>query len=107
LDTGIIVALLDRSERNHARCVAAVKDLEQPLVTCEAVIAESCYLLRDIHGAPEAILEMLRPASSKFRFRFPVQPQSFAALCRSIETKLQLMEFVSVPWRSFRIIRIP
>jgi predicted nucleic acid-binding protein len=26
-------------------------------VTCEAVIAESCYLLRAVSGAPEAILE--------------------------------------------------
>jgi predicted nucleic acid-binding protein len=57
LDTGVIVALLDRSERNHLRCVEAIEDLTQPLVTCEAVIAESCYLLRDVAGASEAILE--------------------------------------------------
>src|SRR5260370_42291585 len=27
------------------------------LITCEAVIAESCYLLRSLPGAPEAVLE--------------------------------------------------
>jgi predicted nucleic acid-binding protein len=42
VDTGVIVALLDRSEQSHARCVAAMEELERPLVTCEAVIAESC-----------------------------------------------------------------
>jgi predicted nucleic acid-binding protein len=26
------------------------------MVTCEAVIAEACYLLRRVHGAPEAIV---------------------------------------------------
>jgi predicted nucleic acid-binding protein len=57
LDTGVIVALLDRSERFHARCVAAVEGLNRPLATCEAVIAESCYLLRRVPGAAEAILE--------------------------------------------------
>ena len=57
LDTGVIVALLDRSEKYHDRCVRVVKTLAQPLATCEAVIAESCYLLRDVAGAPEAILE--------------------------------------------------
>jgi predicted nucleic acid-binding protein len=57
LDTGVIVALLDRSERFHAASAAALRELEAPLVTCEAVIAECCYLLRHIAGAPEAVLE--------------------------------------------------
>ena len=31
--------------------------LATPLITCEAVVAESCYLLRDIEGAATAVLE--------------------------------------------------
>lgn len=31
--------------------------LEAPLITCEAVIAESCYLLREIRGAASAVLD--------------------------------------------------
>lgn len=57
LDTGVIVALLDRSENNHKRCVHAMAELTQPLATCEAVIAESCYLLRGLTGASETVLE--------------------------------------------------
>lgn len=57
LDSGVVVGLLDRSERHHQRCVEAVESLERPLVTCEAVIAESCYLLRRIQGAAETVLE--------------------------------------------------
>jgi predicted nucleic acid-binding protein len=60
LDTGVIVALLDRSERMHATCVKAIQDLQAPMITCEAVIAESCYLMRRIAGAPQAILENIR-----------------------------------------------
>jgi uncharacterized protein len=56
LDTGPIVALLDRSERHHDQCATVVAELEAPLVTCEAVIAEACYLLRGIKGAAEAVL---------------------------------------------------
>ena len=56
LDTGVIVALLDRSEAHHDACVRALADLDAPLVTCEAVIAEACYLLRSLHGAPDAVL---------------------------------------------------
>ena len=57
LDTGCIVALLDRSEQYHKACTAAIADLEAPLLTCEAVIAESCYLLRGLPGAGEAVLQ--------------------------------------------------
>lgn len=57
LDTSCIVALLDRSERHHRQCEQVVTRLDAPLITCEAVIAESCYLLREIPGAPEAVLE--------------------------------------------------
>ncbi len=57
LDTGFIVALLDRSEMNHKRCAQTIQNVTQPLVTCEAVIAESCYLLRGLAGASEAVLE--------------------------------------------------
>jgi predicted nucleic acid-binding protein len=56
LDTGVIVALLDRDERRHLQCVEVVSDIVGPLATCEAVIAETCYLLRRIHGAPEAVI---------------------------------------------------
>jgi predicted nucleic acid-binding protein len=57
LDTGCVVALLDRSERHHEQCAEVVGELSGPLVTCEAVIAESCHLLRRCPGAPEAVLE--------------------------------------------------
>lgn len=57
LDTGVIVASLDRSEKCHREVVAAVTALHAPLITCEAVIAESCYLLRGLPGAAETVVE--------------------------------------------------
>jgi predicted nucleic acid-binding protein len=56
LDSGFIVALLDRRDRRHSDCVAAMELVDRPLVTCEAVISESCYLLRRVPGAEESIL---------------------------------------------------
>jgi predicted nucleic acid-binding protein len=56
LDTGAIVALLDPTDSFHRRCVDAVADVGAPLVTCEAVITESCYLLRKVSGATEAVV---------------------------------------------------
>jgi predicted nucleic acid-binding protein len=57
LDTGFIVALLDRSERHHKGCTAAIAEIDAPLLTCEAVLAEACYLLRGIKNAPDAVLK--------------------------------------------------
>jgi uncharacterized protein len=57
LDTGCIVALLDRSEARHQACVEALEKVSSPLVTCEPVIAEACYLLRHLPGAADAVLE--------------------------------------------------
>jgi len=69
IDTGCIVALLDRSERHHRACVEAVSAVQAPLVTCEAVIAESCYLVRRIPGAVEAVLKNVERGSFQIPFR--------------------------------------
>jgi predicted nucleic acid-binding protein len=57
IDTGCIVALLDRSERNHEACAAAVHEIDVPILTCEGVIAEACYLLRNIRNAQDTLLQ--------------------------------------------------
>jgi uncharacterized protein len=80
LDTGVIVALLDRSERNHESCVAAVERIDRPLITCEAVIAESCYLLRGLAGASETVLENVERGV----FQIPFQLSESAAPVRSL-----------------------
>ena len=65
VDTGFIVALLDRSERNHQRCKDVLRSVSGGLVTCEAVIAEACHLLRQQAGAAEAILENVEKGDTK------------------------------------------
>ena len=57
LDTGVVVALLDHGEKSHRVCAETVRKLDAPMVTCEAVVAESCYLLRNLDGAPEAVIQ--------------------------------------------------
>jgi uncharacterized protein len=82
LDTGVIVALLDRSEHHHRACAEAVARLDCPLVTCEAVIAESCYLVRNLRGAAEAILQNV--AAGIFQIPF-VLMQEAGAVRRIVE----------------------
>jgi uncharacterized protein len=73
------VASLDRSERFHRVCAETIVSPGPPLVTTEAVIVESCYLLRDISGAAEAVLGNVAAGI----FRIPVTlPQSAEQVAR-------------------------
>lgn len=45
LDTGAFVALLDKSERNHPRCVEFFSNFQGRLFTTEPVLTETVYLL--------------------------------------------------------------
>lgn len=88
VDTGCIVALLDRGEREHARCVEAIKTVTGRLVTCEAVIAESCYLLRHQKGAADTILENVERGA----FLIPFRLEESAATVRA-----QMKRYARVP----------
>ena len=57
VDAGPIVALLDRRQVAHERCVELMDRASEPIVTCEAVIAEACDLLRRIDGAARDLLK--------------------------------------------------
>ncbi len=44
-DTGPLVALIDKSDKDHERCVAWFKSFEGQLISTEAVLTEALYLL--------------------------------------------------------------
>ena len=53
IDTGPLVAILCAGDKDHAWTVAQFRALPPPFLTCEAVIAEACYLIerRRVNGA--------------------------------------------------------
>jgi predicted nucleic acid-binding protein len=56
LDTGPLVAFLNRADRFHAWAVAQLGEIEPPLLTCEPVLTEACFLLRHDPAGPAAVL---------------------------------------------------
>lgn len=61
LDTGPLVALLDRHDTRHARAKAIAAACESPWRTCEAVFAEAAHLLAKADpAAPAALLALAR-----------------------------------------------
>ena len=45
VDTGPLVAFLDRSEHHHRWVVEKIEGLDSPLLVCEPVLAEAMHLL--------------------------------------------------------------
>jgi predicted nucleic acid-binding protein len=46
VDTGVLVAILSKHDRYHQWAVQQFSEIEPPLLTCEAIISESNFLLR-------------------------------------------------------------
>jgi predicted nucleic acid-binding protein len=61
LDTGPIVALLSRHDAAHGRARALFEGCAPPLRSCEAVVAEACFLMRRVDsGGPAEVLALAR-----------------------------------------------
>lgn len=63
IDTGPLVALLDRSDNEHHAVVSALDPIHDPLVTVWPVIVEAMYLLGFSWKAQESLWEILETGS--------------------------------------------
>jgi predicted nucleic acid-binding protein len=59
VDTGPLVASLDRRDRHHRWAVQRIGDLDAPLLVCEPVLAEAMYLLRSLPKAQRTLFSYL------------------------------------------------
>lgn len=82
LDTGALVALLDRSEKNHQRCRSFFKAFQGKLLTTEPVLTETVYLLGPSVAAQRIGIEFFLKGGAA------LVPQSLDSLSQA----LRLME---------------
>lgn len=59
LDTGPLVGALDRDDQWHAWAAEQFSMIKQPALTCEAVISEACFLLRDVPEARQNLFTLV------------------------------------------------
>jgi predicted nucleic acid-binding protein len=79
-DTGALVALLDRRERFHAWAVEQIRTIRPPLVTCEAVLAELCFLLSDFPKGVESVRDNLESGAWAIDFSLKAEQERVFAL---------------------------
>ena len=82
VDTGPLVAFLDRSERHHGWTVKQIHELEAPLLTCEPVLAEAMFLVSGLTKAQEAMFDMLAKGALRIAFQVGEHLEPLRALHR-------------------------
>lgn len=60
IDTGVLVAYLNKREKFHEWAKIELSKINPPLLTCEAVIVESYFLLKSTYGVVDLIFSLLR-----------------------------------------------
>lgn len=88
IDTGPLVALLNRADRQHAWVREVLDTVEPPVFTCEAVISEACFLLSRIRDGQDAVLQLVSNDVVRIDFRIQTEVEALRALMR---------KFASVP----------
>ena len=80
MDTGPLVASLNRRDRYHRWAKARLSELEPPISTCEPVLAEACFLLRDTPGGGAAVLTLVERGVLLVDFQVTSHARSLATL---------------------------
>ena len=80
LDTGPLIALLDRRDRHHAWVKTQLGRIVPPLLTCEAVLTEACYLAPRAGRPMEDPLRLLDQGAARLAFDLDEQRSQVSAL---------------------------
>lgn len=86
LDTGPLVALVNRSDDRHETAKMLMAACAPPLRTCEPVLAEACYLLsRDNPAAAAAVMALGRAGAFEVALSLREQWAAIERLLRKYE----------------------
>jgi uncharacterized protein len=85
IDTGPLVAYLNSNDKYHGWAKKRFQEIVSPLLTCQAVISESCFLLRNIPDGREAILEMVDRNLIQTEFNLNLEAKALKELIRKYQ----------------------
>jgi uncharacterized protein len=120
VDAGPLVALVNRGDTHHRRCVDALKTIRDPMLTVWPAVTEALFLVRDSWPAQAALLEMIEsrvvellpldeddvPRMTELMAKYRDLPMDLAdaALVRVAERE-RLRHVFTLDQRDFRVYR--
>jgi uncharacterized protein len=75
-DTGFVIAFLNRTDRHHRWAASIGVMVSEPLLTCEAVLAESAFQV----GSVSRVLALVQEGLLRVAFDLPKNLREIAAL---------------------------
>jgi predicted nucleic acid-binding protein len=88
VDTGPLVALINQRERYHAWAHEQFSSIVPPVFTCEPVVTEAAYLLRDFRKGIDSLMQLLERGHLAMSFHLADELPAVARL---------LKKYASVP----------
>ena len=82
-DTGFIVAFGNQADHHHVWALNVAKNITEPLLTCEAVLAEAAFHL----GSTSYVLSLVRNDLLRLSFEISRNLQPLAELARRYEDR--------------------
>ena len=76
LDASVFVALIDRRDSDHNWAVQELAKISPPLLTCEAAITETCFLIQRIPSSKEIIFSFIDKGVVQIPFYLDEETQS-------------------------------
>jgi predicted nucleic acid-binding protein len=89
VDTGPLVGWINRRDQWHPWSVSVMQALEPPLISCESVIAEAAWHLRDSREAVDRLYGLIEAGALRI---VPLLPDHIAHL-RALSAKYAEMDF--------------
>ena len=85
LDTGPWVAVLSRNDTHHRWAIEQFRCFQPPLLSCEAVVAETCFLLKRSGFDPSLALQFIERGVVQLPFVLQKQIGSVSSLFKRYE----------------------
>ncbi len=120
LDTGFLVALVNRADPAHARCVGTWRSVQGPFVSTEGVLVEAAWLLRktktgfaQVTGLVQAVGTVFPPLTAARLKRCEGLMEKFAdvpmdstdALLVALAEEFDVRRVLTLDRRGFRVFR--
>ena len=82
IDTGPLVAFLNKSDYYYGWTLTQFSQLNPPFFTCEAVISEACFLLRNTGNGMQNVLKLLDRELIQIPFKLDLEISTIQSLMK-------------------------